>query len=203
MKELDQIYPGVAKFSLELIDRLGALDRQRVDPGGRIHDAELAVLAATRALHAARTAAAEAQDRQALPFDPVLVSAGENVRACEVRRRQALLEVARLKLELQAARYQECITGTIAQAFQGFVDEAERFAQVYQATQSRPLDGFDAVAIALRALNAQMNAQMNVMAGERAPMSTPNSPVANETPSVVAAVEALLQRVLGGASEQR
>ena len=76
------------------------------------------------------------------------------------------------------------------------MDEAERFAQVYQATQGRPLAGFDAVAVALRALNVQMN----VMAGQRAPVSTRNAPVANETSSVVAAVEELQKRVLGGAS---
>jgi hypothetical protein len=210
MNELDQIHPSAAEFSLELIDRLAALDRQRVDPGGRIHDAEVAVLVATKALHAAKTAtadlveqkrlcepaAAEAEDREALQLDRLLISARENERACDFRRRQAVLDVGRLKLELQAARYQECITGTIAQAFQGFVDEAERFAQVYQATQGRPLAGFDAVAVALRALNVQMN----VMAGQRAPVSTRNAPVANETSSVVAAVEELQKRVLGGAS---
>src|SRR5262249_4740484 len=106
---------------------------------------------------------------------------------CDSRRRHALLEVARLKLELQAARYQECIARTIAEAFQAFVDEAERFAQVYQATQWRPMIGFDAIAIALRALNVQMK----LMAGQGAPILAQNFPVTNETSSVVPAVEEL------------
>jgi hypothetical protein len=244
MNELNQIEPGVAVIRTELIARLRVLDRQRVDPSGRIDDAELAVLHATKALHAARTATAdlveqkrvheraaadarasvdrlalregellrsprteasdaelrdvdlakrralhdaEAQDRQVLLFDPLLVSANENERACDGRRRQALLDVARLRLELQAARYQECIARAIAEAFQAFVDEAERFAQVYQATQRRPLVGFDAVAIALRALNVQMQ----LMAGQGAPILAQNFPVTNETSSVVPAVEEL------------
>lgn len=244
MNELDQIHPGVAVFRTELIERLGALDRQRVDPDGRIHDAELAVLAATKALHAAKTGTAhlleqrhvheraaaearasvdrltvhegellssprseasaaelrdvelakrralrdaEAHDRESLQLDPLLVSAGENERACDVHRRKALLDVACLRLELRAARYQECIARTIAELFQAFVDEAERFAEVYQATQRRPLVGFDAVAIALRALNVQMT----LMAGHGAPLLAQTFPVTNETSSVVPAVEDL------------
>lgn len=244
MNELNQTYPGVAVIRPELIARLRVLDQQRVDPGDRIRDAELAVLHATKALHAARTATAdlveqrrvhecaaaearanadrlalregellssprteasdaelrdidlaklravrdaEAQDRQDLLFDPLLVSAGENERACDIRRRQALLDVARLRLELQAARYQDCIARTIAEAFQAFVDEAERFVQVYQATQRRPLVGFDAVAIAQRALNVQMKA----MAGQDAPILAQNFPVTSQTSSVVPAVKEL------------
>jgi len=244
MNEFNQIHSGVAVVRTELIARVGVLDRQRVDPSGRIREAELAVLVATKALHAARTGTldlvegrrvheragveartkvarlavrerellgsprseasdaelrdielakrravrdAEAQDGAALQCDPPLVSACENERACDLRRRQALLAVARLRLELQAARYQECITHTIAELFQAFADEAERFAQVYQATQCRPLVGFDAVAIALRALNVQMK----LLAGQAAPILAQNFPVTNETSSVVPGVEEL------------
>ena len=244
MNERNHIQPGVAVFRTELIARLRVLDRQPVDPGGRIHDAELAVLVATKALHAAMTGTAdlveqrrvheraavearasmdrlavregellgsprseasdaelhdielakrravrdaEAQDRAVLQSDPLLVNACENERACDFRRRRALLEVARLRLELEAARYQECITRSIAEMFQAFVDEAERFAQVYQATQWRSLVGIDAVAIALRALNVQMK----LMAGQRAPILAETFPVTNETSSVVPAIEEL------------
>src|SRR5262245_478025 len=135
MNEFHHTYPGVAVIRPELIARLRVLDQQRVDPGGRIRNAELAVLDATRALHAAKTATAdlveqrrmheragvearasvdrpavregellgslrseasdaelreiqlakhravrdaEAHDREASQFDPLLVSAGEN-----------------------------------------------------------------------------------------------------------------------------
>src|SRR5262245_1020422 len=64
MNELDQIHPGVAVFRTELIARLGVLDRQGVDPGGRIHDAELAVLVATKALHDAKTGTADLVERR-------------------------------------------------------------------------------------------------------------------------------------------
>ncbi len=203
MDTRDQTDPDVAEMGTELIARLGALDRQRVDSDGRIHAAEVAVLAATKALHAAaaRTSElleqkrvherAEAHGREALQLEALLAAARDDERACDLRRRQALLDAARLKLEWEAARYQECITGTIAEAFQAFVDEAERFAQVHQATQQRPLTGFDAVAVALRALNAQVN----VIASQHAPNLMGNLPVHGETSSVVAAVEKLTRTI--------
>jgi hypothetical protein len=151
--ELDQIHPGVAKFSIELMARLGALDPQRVDPDGRIRDAELASWSPPKALHAANAATADLVEQKRVGE---LVIAREHERACDLRRRQALLDVARMKLELQAARYQECITRTLAEVSPGTPGRSERFAQVYQATQRRPLVGFDAVAIALGALDVQM-----------------------------------------------
>ncbi|HVZ36644.1 MAG TPA: hypothetical protein VG963_29650 [Polyangiaceae bacterium] len=199
MNDLDQTYPGVAEMRPELVARLGALDRQGVDPDGRIHEAEVAVLAATSALHAARARTADlleqkrvherarAHGREGLQLEALLVAAAEHERACDVRRRQTLLDVAGLKLQLRAARYQECITGIVAELFQAFLDEAERFAQVYQATQRRPLVGFDAVAIALRALNVPMNS----LAGLQVPNPPRNVPVTAETFSVAAAVEEL------------
>jgi hypothetical protein len=205
MNECNQTHPDMAELCTELIARLRALDRQRVDGDGRIHEAEVAVLAATKALHAvkARIAGLLEQKRvhehagaggEAMQLEALLVAAADDERACDASRRQALLRAAHLKLELEAARCHECITGTIAEAFQAFVDEAERFAQVYQATERRPLTGFDAAAIAVRALNGQANA----IAEQYAPKLASNVQAAAEASSVVAAVEELRSRAYHG-----
>jgi hypothetical protein len=206
MNRQNQNHPGVAVIRTELTARIDTLDRQRTDSAGRIHDAEVAVLAATKALHAAKDsiadiverkraherAAAEArgngdvngadsEEREVSKLDALLLGAVEHERACDVRRRQALVHAAHLKLEVQAARYQECIAHIVPELFQAFVDEAERFAQVYQATERQPLLEFDAAAVALRALNVQMK----LMAGQRAPILAQET---GETSSVVTAL---------------